>query len=204
LGLAQDREPVGAGHPEVGDDDVEVAGRDQRQRAVAVLGGDDLVLDGQDAAEQLRDVLLVVGDEDARAAHAASGSPIEDRGPSPAGGGAWILAPWASRIACAIASPMPVPPRLVVKKGSKTWARTSGVMPGPSSLTTRFAPASAGSARSATRVAPASIAFTSRLTRTCRILASSARAGARAAGGGASTVTSRRRSVSASRCTASR
>src|SRR5262249_60665422 len=108
--------------PEVGDGDVDVAGRDQRQRAVAVLGGDDLVLDGQDAAEQLRDVLLVVGDEDARAAHAASGSQIETRVPSPAVEATSIRPPWASMIACAIASPMPVPPRLVVKKGSTTWA----------------------------------------------------------------------------------
>src|SRR5262245_35902255 len=47
--------------------------------------------------------------------------------------------PWDSAMDLQIERPMPMPLLLVVKKESKTWANTSGSIPGPVSSTVRFA-----------------------------------------------------------------
>ena len=109
----------------------------------------------------------------ARGPAAPAGS-SERFAPPPARFSADSWPPWASTIVREIASPIPMPPCLVVKNGSKICFRTSGRIPGPLSETLSSAVFSS-TRRVRTLIrrlsvpasASASMAFTTRLRMTC-------------------------------------
>src|SRR5439155_12250871 len=150
-----------------------------RQRGLHVV-----TASGEQTLDREADGTLVVDDQDPAlhdAALRARGSSIRNTIPVPGARAASIRPPWASMVRLAMASPSPVPLALSEKNGSKRRGRTSAATPGPLSSTRTLAvPLSAPTTRER-RLAPAtspraSIAFSSRLTSTCRSLSWSARA----------------------------
>ncbi len=106
---------------------------------------------------------LVVHHQDARHARSSSAArgrgrpgrrrrqPHREAGPRGPAGRRGDRPPWASTMRWTVASPSPVPPALVVKKGVKSCSRSAAAMPGPSSSTSRRRPAAAGRAGSGRR-----------------------------------------------------
>ena len=136
----QDVDPALAVHPQVGDDHVErllIQQGPRRGDAGRLPHGPSLAAQQHREREPHR--RLVVHDEDAageRLRHGASrGSAMRTRVPAPAALSISIAPPWAATIRCAMASPRPDPPGLLVWNGSNRRACWSEGIPGPASAT---------------------------------------------------------------------
>src|SRR5262249_42020082 len=104
------------------------------QVGAVARGADDFVSEqGEDFAIKLEHARFVVGHRDAQAAihELLLGKVIRISVPWPKPSATAIWPSWASTIRLAMAIPSPVPWVLVVKKGSNSRCRVSGLMPGP-------------------------------------------------------------------------
>src|SRR4029453_10931717 len=181
-GTFQHVHPAHAVHPQVGDDEVEAAGLDPRQRLLAAGRRLDLVAFlREEAAQRDQQRLLVVDDEDAsrHGAHRGSGRLTANSVPRPGSLTTSIVPACASTIFLEIAMPRPVPFSLVVKKGLKMRASLSGPMPAPLSRTPTTAllpPFSISSSmrRFSGTPSKASIALSRTLANTCLSFSASA------------------------------
>src|SRR5207253_8575021 len=125
----------------------------QQPLRVSRAGGLDHRVPGlaQRAAERPQNLFLVVNEQDCAAVHqnadrwtaapaasgaASSGNSITTSVPVPGTLVTAIVPPSPSITFFAIGRPRPVPPRVVVKYGSKMRARSAGSMPEPRSATT--------------------------------------------------------------------
>src|SRR6185369_13959123 len=189
--LAQQRDAVCVGHPDVQQHEVGVVLRADRARLGSVRGNVYFIaFVREDLLQEPADFGFIVDDKYARSAHArsllvpvrrsrvgpvrtptVSGNSIRTRAPPVRALSASIRPPCSSTIFFTIASPRPVPFDFVVTYGSNTCPMTSGRKPGPLSSTVISAkrPSARSTSRVSTRIsgsgAPsnASMALASRL-----------------------------------------